>query len=148
MSLLSLLSQSFTNGWFHIKAPRKTWIFLLLDFLPKKSKVFDILVIKTFFNKQKTGFFLPLLELVKIFVLIFEGFKSEIVNIMFDYSFSCQKRYTFCHRSRSLLILIFFFFFWKGHFCCVTNFCPFYVFSHISILQKWPILKTLAIFKF
>ena len=38
----------------------------LKDFLPKKSKGFDILVIKTFF-KQNFGYFWPLLEFFKDF---------------------------------------------------------------------------------
>ena len=39
---------AFAQGWFHIKSPRKTWYFFGI-FDQKKSKVFDILVIKTFF---------------------------------------------------------------------------------------------------
>ena len=86
--------------WFHIKAPRKTWPFFL-DFCPKKLIVFDILVIKTFFF-TKFWLFLTTIRIFFIDFSIFEGFKNEILNIMFYYSFSSQKYYTFCHRSKSL----------------------------------------------
>ena len=54
------------RGWFHIKARRKTWPYFFFNFWPKKSKGFDILVVKIFF-KQNFGYFWPLLEFFKDF---------------------------------------------------------------------------------
>ena len=83
------------------KITEKNMTIFFLVFWPKKSKVYDILVIKKTFFKQCFCYFWPLLELLKIFI-IFKGFKNEIFNLMFYYSFLSQKRYTFCHRSKSL----------------------------------------------
>ena len=69
-------------GWFLMKAPRKIWQFFG-GFLTKKSKVFNILVIKSFFL-QNFGYFWPFFDLKKI---IFEVFKNETFNIMLYFSF-------------------------------------------------------------
>ena len=50
-----------------MKAPRKTWEFFF-GFWPKKSKVFDISVIKTFL-KLNFGYFWPLLEFFKEYLI-------------------------------------------------------------------------------
>ena len=42
---------SFVIGVIPYKSTEKNMTIFLKDFLPKKSKVFDILVIKTFFNQ-------------------------------------------------------------------------------------------------
>ena len=82
------------------KSTEKNVTTFFLDFWPKKSKSFDILVVKTIF-KQNFGYFWPLLKIFKDF-FIFQGFKNEIFNRMFYYFLSSQKCYTFCHRSKSL----------------------------------------------
>ena len=59
-------------------------------------------------------FFNPL----KIFFLIF---LNKIFNIMFYYSFSCQKCHTFRHRSKSLLTFTFLCFFLSFFVCFVLH---------------------------
>ena len=99
-SLINYLIHSFINWlmgdsiWKH----RQKHDFFVY-FWPKKSKVFDILVIKMFFNTILI-IFDPLKKFD--FFLILEVSKNEIFNIMFYYSFSGQKCHTFCHRSKSL----------------------------------------------
>ena len=70
---------------------------------------------------------------------------------MFYYYFSSQKFIPSVRGQNHFIYFTFTFTFtfnvFKGHFSCVTNFGPFYVFSHISILQKSHISKTLAIFQ-
>ena len=55
-------------------------IFFFLDFGPNKSKVFDILVIKSF--KQNFGYFRSLLDFFNDF-FYFSIFKNEIFNVLF-----------------------------------------------------------------
>ena len=83
------------------KSTEKNVTTFFLDFWPKKSKVFDVLVVKTFF-KQNFGYFWPLLEFFKDFFYFSRFEKWDLqYNILFFF-FLNQKFYTFCHRSKSL----------------------------------------------
>ena len=115
------------------KSTEKNMTIFFLDFWPKKSKVFDILVLKTFF-KQFFGYFWPLKFFLKIF-LIFEGFKNEIFNIMFYYFFQVKSVIPSVTGQNYFKYLLFYVF--KGNFCCLTK-CLLFLgtFTYFNIAKK------------
>ena len=79
-----------------------------LDFWPKKSKVFDILAVKTFF-KQNVGYFWPLLEFLKIFFFIFQGLKWDLQYNILLFFFKSQVLYLLSQVKITLNIYFFMF---------------------------------------
>ena len=74
---------SVTKGWFHVKAPRKTWQFFF-DFWPKKNKLY-FSYINVF--KQILVIFYQFWKCYRFFFSL----KNEIFNIFYYYSFQVKR---------------------------------------------------------